>query len=86
MTSDTARRFVPASVNHAKAGKVQPDRQALEPADGIPVGGRALFYLAEKFRVLVRILRRVTSQKVPDLALSSPANGVELVISQDRAG
>ena len=50
------------------------------------MGGRVLFELTEKFRVLVRILRGVTSQKVPVLTLSSPANGVELVISQDRAG
>ena len=51
------RWVVPASMDHAKAGKIKPDRQGPEPVDGILVRLRVLSDLAKKFGVLVRILR-----------------------------
>jgi hypothetical protein len=54
--------MVYASVDNAKARKIEPDRKAPEPVDGILVSRRALSNLDEEFGVLVRILRRMTPQ------------------------
>jgi len=77
---------MPTRVDHPKTGKVQPNRQPLEPAQGILVDGRVFIELAKKFGVLMRILRGMSSKEAAVFGLSGPADGIELVISQDRAG
>src|SRR5260370_23287835 len=47
--------------------------------------GRVLFELTKKLRLLVPIFCRMSSKECPVLTLSRPANGVELVVAQDRA-
>jgi hypothetical protein len=70
-------------MDDAKGGKVKPDRQSSEPADGILMGRRVLSDLAEKFGVLVRILCRMTPQELAVLVPGYPPDRVEFVISHD---
>jgi len=72
---------MPASVGYTDARKVQPNRKAFEPAHSILMSDRIFLELAEKFRVLARILRRMTAKEVAILISSSPANGVKLMIA-----
>lgn len=75
---------MPASMDDPKAGKIEPDRQGSEPADGVLVGRRVLSNLAKKFGVLVRILRRMIPQECAVLILGHPTDRIEFVISHDR--
>ena len=78
------RGIVPASVDNAKAGEIEPYRQGSEPVEGILVGRRVLLNLAKKFAVLVRILHRMNPQKPAVLILGRPPDRVEFVISHYR--
>jgi hypothetical protein len=78
------RGIVPAGMDDAKAGKIEPDGKVPEPIDGILMGGRVLSNLDEEFGVLVRVLRRMTPQERTVLALGRPPYRVKFVISHHR--
>jgi hypothetical protein len=58
------RPIVPASVDHAKTGKVKPDRQGSKPVDGVLVRFGVLPNLAKEVGMLVRIILKVGGKAV----------------------
>jgi hypothetical protein len=72
---------MPAGMDYAKAGKIQPDWQTSKPAQSVRVVGRVFFDLMKKSCVLARIFVRMTPQETPTLASNCPIDRVEFVIS-----